>query len=165
MVEAIIALGSNVGDREANLKNALRALQDFGQVTAVSSAYETEPMYLEDQAWFLNAVASLETKLAPRALLLAIRSVERAMGRKRDVRYGPRVIDLDILFYGALVVSEPDLQIPHPKMGERMFVLAPLAEIRPGLVHPVLGVPVSQLVVEIGGDKKAVKKSGRLAVP
>lgn len=165
MAEAIIALGSNVGDRDANLKNALRELGRYGKVTAVSSVYETEPVYFEDQEWFLNAAASLQTDLDPPALLLALQSVETSMGRRRGTRYGPRVIDLDILFYDALVVSEPDLQIPHPRLVERMFVLVPLLEIRPNLIHPILRVPVSELAAGRKGDPKTVRKLGSVDVP
>ncbi len=165
MVEAVIALGSNVGDRQANLNKAVRLLGTAGNVTAVSSTYETEPMYLEDQPWFLNAVVAIDTRLAPRDLLRAVQSAEAMLGRKRNVRYGPRTIDLDILFYDGLVLSEPGLELPHPKLAERLFVLVPLAEIRPGLAHPVLGVTISELVTALKANEKTVRKVGVLGAP
>jgi 2-amino-4-hydroxy-6-hydroxymethyldihydropteridine diphosphokinase len=138
MVESVVALGSNLGDREGNLRLAIAAIGGFAKVTGVSSVYETEPMYLEDQAWFLNCVISVETELRPRALLDALQAIEVGMGRERGIKYGPRVVDLDILFYDGEVVSEPALEIPHPKIPERQFVLVPLEELRPAFVHPVL---------------------------
>jgi 2-amino-4-hydroxy-6-hydroxymethyldihydropteridine diphosphokinase len=165
MAEAIIAIGSNVGDRGRNLENAVEALRALGKVTAISSVYETEPMYLEAQPWFLNAVVAIETDLEPMDLLSGLQSAEATLGRKRDIRFGPRTVDLDILFYDALVLSEPGLEIPHPRLAERMFVLAPLIEIRPDIVHPVLGVRVSELARALKSDKKAVRKTGALGVP
>jgi dihydroneopterin aldolase / 2-amino-4-hydroxy-6-hydroxymethyldihydropteridine diphosphokinase len=158
MVEAIIALGSNLGDRAKNLKQSLSALGEYGRVTAISSVYETKPMYNEDQGWFLNAVVSLETELNPARLLEALQSIEKSMGRERGVRYGPRVIDLDIVFYDGLVVSEPGLEVPHPRLAERPFVLEPLREIRPDLVHPVLKVTVSELASSVRSEKGTVRK-------
>lgn len=163
MVESIIALGSNVGNREGNLGRALSALGGIGRVTEVSSIYETEPMYIQAQGWFLNCVAALETALSPAALLGALQSIESAMGRERGVKYGPRVIDLDIIFYGSEVVSEDGLEIPHPRVSERRFVLVPLAEIRPGLVHPVLRKTIRELADELGTGGPAVRRIGRVA--
>lgn len=160
MVEAIIALGSNLGDRASNLRRAVSALGEYGSVVAVSSVYETEPKYYRDQGWFLNAVVALETELAPTLLIRALQTTEASMGRERGIRYGPRVIDLDILFYDDLVLSEPGLEVPHPKISERLFVLEPLREIRPHLVHPVLKVTVSKLADSLEADKKTVRKSG-----
>jgi 2-amino-4-hydroxy-6-hydroxymethyldihydropteridine diphosphokinase len=165
MVESIIALGSNVGDRIGNIRRAIAALRDIGTVTAISSVYETEPMYVDDQGWFLNAVVALETALSPRSLLGSLQSIETEIGRIRGVRYGPRVLDLDIVFYGALIVREPGLEIPHPRVAERLFVLAPLSEIRPQLVHPVLGLTVSQLLSRLKTDKKVVRRPDLRAEP
>ena len=117
-------------------------------------------MYLEHQDWFLNCVAVLETGLEPRALLDALQSIEADLGRTRKIRYGPRTLDLDILFYGQSVVSEPGVEIPHPKMAERMFVLAPLAEILPDMVHPVLKVTVRTLRGRAGVDKRVIRRPG-----
>ncbi len=158
MVQSFIALGSNVGDREGNLRRAIAALGRYSKVTAVSSVYETEPMYHEDQGWFLNCVVSAETELRPRELLDALRKIEVEMGRERGVRYGPRVIDLDILLYGAEIVSEPGLEIPHPKIAERQFVLAPLDEISPDLVLPLLGRKVSEIAGALKSDKRVVRR-------
>ena len=160
MVESLIGIGSNLGDRQENLRRAVAAVRGLGRVSCASSVYETEPMYLEGQGWFLNCVICLESGLAPRALLDALRSIEAEMGRERSVRYGPRVVDLDILFYGDEVVSEPGLEIPHPRIAERLFVLAPLGEIRPGLVHPVLRKTIPELVGSLSTDKKVVRVRG-----
>jgi 2-amino-4-hydroxy-6-hydroxymethyldihydropteridine diphosphokinase len=163
MVESVVALGSNLGDREGNLRLAIAAIGGFAKVTGVSSVYETEPMYLEDQAWFLNCVISVETELRPRALLDALQAIEVGMGRERGIKYGPRVVDLDILFYDGEVVSEPALEIPHPKIPERQFVLVPLEELRPAFVHPVLGKTVSEIARALKMDKKVVRRPDLLA--
>jgi 2-amino-4-hydroxy-6-hydroxymethyldihydropteridine diphosphokinase len=163
MVESIIALGTNVGDREGNLRRAIEMISGKMNPIKMSSVYETEPMYYENQDWFLNCVIAVETNLKPRALLQALQAVEGKLGRQRAVRYGPRVIDLDILFYGDEVVSEPGLEIPHPKIAERPFVLVPLNEIRPELVHPVLRKKASELLGSLKPGERVVKKSGLLA--
>ena len=137
-----LGLGSNVGDREANLRAALRGLEARGfRVTALSSLYLTEPVDAPPQEWFLNAVAGGETALSPEALLRACLDTERALGRVRDVPRGPRTIDLDLLLYGDEVRDTPGLTLPHPRMHERRFVLVPLVEIAPGARHPVLASP------------------------
>ncbi len=114
-------------------------------MSSVSSVYETEPMYLKDQGWFLNCVVSLQTDLRPEGPARGAEGDRDSYGQDRASRYGPRVLDLDILFYESEVVSEPGLEIPHPRIAERGFVLAPLEEIRPTLVHPVLGKTVSEM--------------------
>ena len=158
MVESLIALGSNVGDRDRNLRLAIAALGRFGKVTRVSSVYETEPMYYEDQGWFLNCVVSLETELKATSLLHALQGIESEIGRSKGVRYGPRAIDLDIIFYDGEVISEPGLEIPHPKIAEREFVLEPLKEIRPDFIHPVLGRTISEIAGDLKTDKKVVRR-------
>lgn len=163
MTEAVIALGSNVGEREANLRRAIEELQREVTLTDVSPVYETEPMYREDQPLFLNCVVAAQTDLKPRELLGLLHSIEAAMGRRPTVRYGPRVIDLDILFYGGETVSEPGLEIPHPGIGERPFVLFPLSDIRPGLVHPTLNASASELLRRLKTDKRVVKRPELLA--
>ncbi len=159
MVEAIIALGSNLGDRANNLRRAVSALCEYGRVVAVSSVYETEPKYYENQGSFLNAVVALETDLPPLRLMEGLQSIETRMGRTRGIRYGPRVIDLDIVLYGNLVRSEPGLEIPHPRMAERLFVLEPLREIRPNIIHPTLTITMSKLADSLSADSKGVRKS------
>ncbi len=157
MVEAFVALGSNIGDRVGNIRKAIEFLKEKASVSNVSSIYETEPMYLVDQNWFVNCVAKLETNLSPRELLHYLKDVERRMGRTEGVRYGPRIIDLDILFYGDEVIRQDDLEIPHPGISERNFVLVPLAEIEPDLVHPVYGKTSSKLVAELNSNKSVTK--------
>jgi 2-amino-4-hydroxy-6-hydroxymethyldihydropteridine diphosphokinase len=148
---AAVALGSNLesrfGDREANLREALRRIEALGEVRAVSSFYDTEPVGYREQPRFLNGAMLLETELGPQELMRRLLGVERAMGREREgaVAKGPRVIDLDLLLYGDWVLWAEDLILPHPRMEERRFVLEPLAEIAPEWVHPVLGVPVREL--------------------
>ena len=123
MVESLIAVGSNLGDRLGNLRRAVRAIGGLGRVSCASSVYETEPMYLEAQRRFLNCVVCLQSDLAPRPLLDALHAIETEMGRERSVRYGPREVDLDILFYGDQIVSEQGLEIPHPE--DRRAALRP----------------------------------------
>jgi 2-amino-4-hydroxy-6-hydroxymethyldihydropteridine diphosphokinase len=163
MVESLIALGSNVGVRDGNLRRGLELIGQKTTILEVSSVYETEPMYYLPQGWFLNCVAAVETALSPRALLDWLQTIELQMGRRPGVRYGPRVIDLDILFYGDEILSEPDLEIPHPLISERPFVLVPLNEIRPELVHPVLKERISDLLKELKGDERIFKRPELLA--
>jgi 2-amino-4-hydroxy-6-hydroxymethyldihydropteridine diphosphokinase len=132
-----LSLGSNVGDRKANLDQAIEKLSEAGKVTAVSSYYETEPVELKQQPWFLNCAVKLETELMPRQLLARVLDVEQSMGRKRVRAKGPRNIDIDILLFGNSVVEMKGLTIPHPAMHQRRFVLEPLAEIAPEVRHPV----------------------------
>ena len=145
-----LSLGSNLGDRAANLECAIAALPEAGvQVLRRSSLYETEPVDFLAQPWFLNCVVEAETSLMPRQLLHALQAIERKFGRKKRIARGPRVIDLDILFYGASVIRTQEIEIPHPRMHVRRFVLQPLAEIAPQFVHPVLKKTVAQLLAEL----------------
>ena len=131
-----LSLGSNIGDRQANIRAAIAALWSAGvRVNQISSLYETEPVDFLDQPWFLNCVVEAETSVESHALLQALRSIETQLGSKKDFAKGPRKIDLDILLYGAETISTPDLQVPHPRMLQRRFVLTPLAEIAPNLQH------------------------------
>jgi 2-amino-4-hydroxy-6-hydroxymethyldihydropteridine diphosphokinase len=137
---AYLALGSNLGDRRANLSAARDHLASVDlTITRASAIYETEPRDLVQQPWFLNQVIEAETSLFPRQLLVRAQKIERDMGRKRIQPKGPRVIDIDILLFGEAVIHTPDLEIPHPRMLERRFVLDPLAELAPDLRHPVTG--------------------------
>jgi 2-amino-4-hydroxy-6-hydroxymethyldihydropteridine diphosphokinase len=155
---AAIALGSNLksrfGDREANLREAVRRTGALGEVRAVSSFYDTEPVGYLEQPRFLNGALLLETDLDPRTLMGELLAVERAMGRERvgAIAKGPRVIDLDLLLFGDWVLWAEELILPHPRMEERGFVLEPLVEIAPEWVHPVLGATVRELLERLGRD-------------
>ena len=140
-----LSLGSNVGDREAHLRDAQDRLNAVGRVTAVSSLYETEPVEVTQQPWFLNGVIALETSLTPQQLMSAILKIEEAMGRRRVQKKGPRIIDIDILLFGETILDSEEVVIPHPAMHERRFVLEPLAEIAPEARHPLLKKTILEL--------------------
>ena len=154
---AYIGIGSNVGDKKTNCLKGIELLAEAGRVVSVSSLYYTEPVGFKEQEDFINAVAAVETDCSPAELLSRCRSIEDRLGRTRTVRWGPRTIDLDILLYGDLVVNEPDLVIPHPLMATRKFVLAPLAEIVPAAVHPVLNKTAAQLLHELRNSHTVIK--------
>ena len=146
MSRAYIGLGSNLGDRAANLAEARRRLDEAGRIVAVSSIYETEPWGVgPGQPDYLNQVVAITTALPPSDLLKELLGVERVMGRVRAAPGDPRVIDLDLLLYGDEVIDEPGLTLPHPRMCDRAFVLTPLAEIAPDALHPVNGLTISAL--------------------
>lgn len=150
MAIVYIGIGSNIGDREANCLNAIERLKDKGiAVKKVSSMYETEPWGLKEQPRFINIAVEVETKLSPEELLNTLKAMEKEMGRKGAVKWGPRIIDLDILFYDDIVIDMEHLQIPHLLLHERDFILLPLSEIAPDKVHPVLKKTVAQLMEEL----------------
>ena len=169
-VTAYLGIGSNLGCREENLAAAIQRLND-GTVTSEihspvtsarvantievlrsSSVYQTSPWGLKDQPYFLNCVIEVGTKLPPAGLLERAKAVEETLGRQPALRYGPRLIDVDILLYGSVVVEQRDLEIPHPRLHLRAFALIPLAELAPELIHPVLNLTVGQLAQKVGGQ-------------
>ena len=143
-----LSLGSNVGDRQANLAQAISHLAKIGTLKKRSAFYETEPMEITDQPWFLNCTVELETELMPKQFIAAVLDIEREMGRKRTIAKGPRVIDIDVLLFGSAVIETPQLTVPHPAMQERRFVLEPLAEIAPEAVDPVTGRTIRELLAD-----------------
>ena len=160
MVEktAYLSLGSNVGDRAKNLRTAIDELPHAGvAVKKVSSFYETEPVDLREQPWFLNCVVEAETHFDAMTLLQALREIETKMGSKRMVAKGPRLMDMDILLYGRDTIDRPELQVPHPRMHLRRFVLVPLAEIAPEVIHPAMNLTIRQLL-DRTPDRSAVRE-------
>ncbi len=146
MSTVFLSLGTNLGDREANLRNAITALAPQVRGTRESPVYETAPWGFEDQPSFLNMVVEGETDLPPLELLKFLKTLETELGRTPTFRYGPRLIDLDILFYDDLILQTPELTIPHPKLHERTFVLMPLVDLAPDFVHPVLQRTIADLL-------------------
>jgi 2-amino-4-hydroxy-6-hydroxymethyldihydropteridine diphosphokinase len=156
VLTAYIALGTNLGDRLATLRDAVRRLRALGRIAAVSSLYETEPVGYREQPPFLNAVVALETTFAPQALMAALLGIERELGRTRSFPNAPRTIDLDLLLVDDLVIDTPELTLPHPRLHERAFVLIPLAEIAPDITHPILCQTASELLAALP-DTSGVK--------
>ena len=146
---AYLSLGSNLGDRAANLRTAVARLEDAGKVLAVSALYETQPVDVPNQPWFLNCVAAIDTSMTPRELLQFALQVEATMGRLRLSEKGARKIDIDVVLFGDRVWDEPGLKIPHPAMHQRRFVLEPLVEIAPQARHPEFGKTARELLAEL----------------
>jgi 2-amino-4-hydroxy-6-hydroxymethyldihydropteridine diphosphokinase len=141
-----LSLGSNVGDRANHLREAITRLQRAGRVVLVSALYETEPVEVTNQCWFLNCAIELETTKMPNELMAEVLAIEQEMGRQRTRNKGPRIIDIDILLFGNAVVDSPELTIPHPAMQKRRFVLEPLTEIAPEALHPVFDKTVQEML-------------------
>jgi 2-amino-4-hydroxy-6-hydroxymethyldihydropteridine diphosphokinase len=156
MARAYIALGSNLGDREGHLRGALEELRGAGvAILRVSRFITTRPVGRAEQPDFLNATAAVETGLSARELLALLLRIESAHGRVRTERFGPRTLDLDLLLYGGEIIREPGLEVPHPRMQERRFVLEPLAEIAPDAHHPAFGKTVTQLLHDLDAGRPA----------
>lgn len=148
-IPCYLSLGSNLGQREDNLRQAVARIASLMAVVAVSPVYETPPWGVTDQPDFLNICLAGQTTLLPRPLLTALKAIETQMGRQPTYRWGPRLIDIDLLFYGDWIISDADLVIPHPRLAERAFVLAPLADIAPNFVHPQNHKTVSAMLAEL----------------
>lgn len=155
---AYLSFGSNVGNRKKHIKDALEILEKNSsiKIKCVSSLYETEPVGYEDQDWFINGVAKIETGLSPHELLKFAKTVEARIGRRESIRWGPREIDMDILLYAQECINTPNLIIPHPRMHDREFVLIPLVEIASDAIHPVFQKSIEQLLANLP-QEKAVK--------
>lgn len=159
MPKVIISIGSNLGDRVRNCIKALNEISAFAEIIRVSSVYETKPVGNEDQPDFINCAAEIETALLPEELLKHLQEIEDKLGRIRGDRWGPRVIDIDIIFYDDLIIDSEELQIPHLSAHARRFVLEPVTEIAPGKVHPGFGVTVRELCERLE-EGQPVKKVG-----
>jgi 2-amino-4-hydroxy-6-hydroxymethyldihydropteridine diphosphokinase len=158
MTTIYLSVGANIGDRAGNIRRAIATLRTHEvRVTRVSALYETEPVEVREQPWFLNCVVEAETELRPQEVMEALLEIERGMGRERRVPKGPRLIDMDILLYGSSVVQTPGLEIPHPRMAERRFVLVPFAEIAPEVRQPVLKKTIAELLAETT-DRSEVRR-------
>lgn len=158
MSQAYISLGSNLAKREENIQRAIKLINDHPAINVVkiSPIYETEPVGFKDQNWFLNAVIELDTTLGYQKLLCVLKQVEAKLGKKIERKWGPRTIDLDILFYDDLILNSQDLQIPHKLMHQRRFVLIPLAQIAPNVKHPILNKTIKELVAELVDESKVI---------
>ncbi len=160
-MQVYLGLGSNLGDRQANLARALKLLGERLHIELVSSLYETEPVDYIEQPLFLNAICRAQTELGPMQLLSLVKGIEASLGRVPSFPNAPRPIDIDIIFYGDLIMETPELTIPHPRLEERAFVLIPLLEVAPDLRHPVSGEHIKDLAARVGG-REGVKKIGEL---
>jgi 2-amino-4-hydroxy-6-hydroxymethyldihydropteridine diphosphokinase len=164
MKTAYIGIGSNIGDPQRNCHEAIEKIAaiDGFRVISVSSFYLTEPVGVKTQEWYINGVVSISTAMPVHDLLNSLLQIEANMGRVRNVKWGPRIIDLDILLFGQDIIDEKDLKIPHPMMHLRKFVMAPIAELAPEIVHPVLGKTMTELLMDITESSQVIKKTGRI---
>ena len=158
MALVYLGLGTNLGNREANIELAKKLLAPELRLRRVAPVYESEPMYRPGQPLFMNTACSVETELSPQEVLDKAKSIERSMGRKKGLQYGPRIIDVDILFYDDIVMDTPELTIPHARMHERAFVLAPLSHIAGDLVHPVSGKTIAEMKAALGNFTNKIFK-------
>lgn len=145
MVKVYLGLGSNLGNKSSNIKKAINNIKKKLKINKISPLYKTEPVGYKNQDWFLNCVVEAETKIKPLALLKFLKSIEKKLKRVDTIRYGPRTIDIDILFYGDEIVKTKKLIVPHPRMHKRLFVLEPLSKINPSLVHPKIKKTIKEL--------------------
>ena len=155
----IISVGSNIGDKQDNCQKGIDHLMASGNATLVKASrfYRTSPVDYLDQEWFVNAAVKFETILEPLELLEVLKAVQQQCGRtKSGIRFGPRVLDLDIIFYDRLVMKSPTLEIPHPRMHKRRFVLQPICDIDPDIIHPLLNIPVKSLLNQLGDNGQEV---------
>jgi 2-amino-4-hydroxy-6-hydroxymethyldihydropteridine diphosphokinase len=162
-MQVYLGLGSNLGDRQTNIEKALKLLNDTLQIELVSSIYETEPVGYEEQPMFLNAVCRGQTEIGPLQLLSLVKGIEASLGRVSSFPNAPRTIDIDIIFYGNMNIQTQELTIPHPRLEERAFVLIPLLDIAPDLLHPVSGASIKDLAASVQGSE-GVEKIAELGV-
>lgn len=156
-IKAFIALGTNDGNRESNIQTALEEIAQFAEITQKSSIYNAEPVGFKDQPDFLNMVIEIKTELNPVELMIKLEEIEHKMGKNKEFENGPRLVDLDILFYDDKVVKYKDLEIPHPRLHQRNFVLTPLNEIAPKLIHPTLDKTIEYLKTNLKNSEKVEK--------
>lgn len=145
MIKVFIGIGSNLGNKEENIRKAIELTKEKCKILKISSLYETEPVGYKEQDWFLNCAVEIVTELNPHELLKFLLLIEKILGRIRTIKNSPRTIDLDILFYGDKIINENNLIVPHPRLHERLFVLEPLKEICPHFIHPVFNKSVNEL--------------------
>jgi len=162
MTTTFLGIGTNIGSRSDNMQAALGRLSAQVYITSVSPVYETQPMYVYDQPSFLNMAVRGDTDLTPYQLLAFTKGIERKLGRKPSTRFGPRLIDIDILLYGSETMQSPDLFIPHPGMQERAFVLRPLADIAPTWVHHISGLTISEMLDALPDEQGSVVEVAHL---
>ncbi len=160
MNKAYLLIGGNMGNRLQNLGRSVQLLQQYGEIVKLSDHYETAAWGKTDQPAFLNQALLLHTPLSARALLQTILQIEEQLGRKREEKYGPRIIDMDILFFNNDIIDEPGLKVPHPEIPNRRFVLAPMQEIAGSLVHPILGKTIATLLLETNDTLEVRKLHG-----